>query len=65
MTDLRRRKPDDESGKQVDEDNFGASIPERCGDGVSGSEDEHQQHHKLLTTADSSDHVNIFALFHI
>lgn len=63
MADLRRRKPDDESGKQVDDDNFSASKPERCGDGFSGSDDEHQLHHRKpaceLTTADSSDHVSM------
>lgn len=52
-SDLRRRKPDDDS----------ALKPERCGDGLSGSDDEHQIHHKKpacsLTTADSSDHVNM------
>lgn len=52
-SDLRRRKPDDDSTS--------ALKPERCGDGISGSDDEHQSHHKKpgLTTADSSDHVNI------
>lgn len=60
MADLRRRKPDDDSGKQIDDDNFNATKP--CiGDGTNGSDDE-QPHYKKasgLTTADSSDHVNI------
>lgn len=59
MADLRRRKPDDDSGKQVDDDNFSAS--KASGDAGNGSDDE-QSHHKKpsgLTTADSSDHVNI------
>lgn len=63
MADLRRRKPDDDSGKQIDDDTFGASRPDRHGSG-DGSDDEQQLlHHKrptgTLTTADSSDHVNI------
>lgn len=60
MADLRRRKPDDDSGKQVDDENFSA-IKQNIGDAASGSDDE-QPHHKKpsgLTTADSSDHVNI------
>lgn len=67
MADLRRRKPDDDSGKQNDDDTFGASRPDRrIGDG--GSDDEQpQSHHKKLTatlsTADSSDHVNITDFF--
>lgn len=64
MADLRRRKPDDDSGKHVDDENFPSSKPERCsGDGANGSDDEQLLHHKKpssgLTTADSSDHVNI------
>lgn len=63
MADLRRRKPDDDSGKQVDDDNFIGAKPERCsGDGANGSDDD-QLHPKKpasgLTTAESSDHVNI------
>lgn len=58
MTDLRRRKPDEDGGKW-DEDTSNALKPERCGDGLSGSDDERQSHHrKTLSTADSSDHVN-------
>lgn len=59
MADLRRRKPDDDGGKNDDE-SFGASKAD------GGSDDEQQQqqpHHRkptsTLTTADSSDHVNI------
>lgn len=62
MADLRRRKPDDDSGKGNDDELFSASKPERSsGDGANGSDDEHLQHKKPssgLTTADSSDHVN-------
>lgn len=63
MADLRRRKPDDDSGKTAaDDDVFSASKPERSsGDGANGSDDEHLHHTKPssgLTTADSSDHVN-------
>lgn len=61
MADLRRRKPDDDSGKQVDDDNFNASKASISGDGANGSDDEQPQRKKPsgLTTADSSDHVNI------
>ncbi|XP_031641066.1 phosphatidate cytidylyltransferase, photoreceptor-specific isoform X2 [Contarinia nasturtii] len=65
MADLRRRKPDDDSGKQVDDDNFNATNTERCiGDGANGSDDEqpsllqHKKPNSGLTTADSSDHVD-------
>lgn len=74
MADLRRRKPDDDGGKQLDDDTFGASkVDRRIGDGSNGSDDEqqpnqqHQSHHKksssTLTTADSSDHVNISRIY--
>lgn len=63
MADLRRRKPDDDSGKQVDDDNFNAA--KAGGDAANGSDDEHSHHKKPsgLTTADSSDHVNINTSF--
>lgn len=64
MAEIRRRKPDDDSGKQVDDENLIALKPDRGGDGSNVSDDEHQLHHKkstnTLTTADSSDHVNKF-----